>query len=614
MCGIAGYLAPTPVGQERINATLETMRHRGPDDSGYFTDQLGDSFLGFLHTRLAIIDPDYRSAQPFHDDDLTLIFNGEIYNYLEIRKELEERGHTFKTTSDTEVIVKAWKQWEENCLDRFEGMWAFALFDQNEGHLYLCRDRFGEKPLLMMRRGKALYFASEATALATLNGHPLKANIRMLKRLMVNGFRSRFKRGGTFFEDVEELPPASLVKISPDGSVSTRRYWQLNYAPRPISEDDAVEGVRERLIDAVRIRLRSDVPLSFCLSGGIDSGILAGIAAKYFNLNINTFSIVDDDPRYDESEFIAATSEFSGTKSHLHRVIKENALDHLRKLVRHRGEPLMTITSYIHSFLSEAISENGFKVALSGSGADEVFTGYYDHYNFWLAEMKGRNDFPELLEQWQNSYGAFVQNPYLQDPLAFVEHPDRRDHIYMDSDHFDNYMTVPLGEPFEEENYTDNTLRNRMQNELLHEVQPVELREDDFNSMMVSVENRAPFLDRRLVEFMYTVPSEHLIRDGYSKWLLRAAGKDFLPDKVRLNKRKMGFTTSIDSLIDRSDPKTREHLLADSPIFEIVRHGAIVDLLNLDDIDNSRAKFLFSFISGKMFLESLGETETHVLL
>jgi asparagine synthase (glutamine-hydrolysing) len=191
----------------------------------------------------------------------------------------------------------------------------------------------------------------------------------------------------------------------------------------------------------------------------------------------------------------------------------------------------------------------------------------------------------------------------LQDPLVFQKRPDERGHIFLNAELFAGFLTAPFGEGFEETAYSDNLLRLRMLNELFHECVPVILHEDDLNSMMVSVENRSPYLDRGLTEFLFRVPPEHLIKDGYAKFLLRAAVKGLVPDSVRLDKRKRGFNASIDSLIDRKNPKTREKLLDDSPIFELVRRDAVERFLDADMTDNSFSKFLFSFVSAKTFMD-----------
>ncbi|OAN52766.1 hypothetical protein A6A04_15830 [Paramagnetospirillum marisnigri] len=603
MCGIAGVFGPDQPDPDRIARTLALMGRRGPDGRGVAHLGEGERRLTLLHTRLAILDLDPRANQPFRRDGLVLVFNGEIYNHVELRLQLESLGQSFATASDTEVILAAYTQWGEACVERFEGMWAFALFEEASGRLLLSRDRFGEKPLFWWRRGRSLYFASETKLLWSLAGTRAAPDLEQVTRYLVNGYKALNKRPRSFHSGVVEIPPAHQAMLERPGDPLPRCYWRLAYVPRPMTMDEAREEARKRVIDAIGLRLRADVPLAFCLSGGIDSGVLVSIAAKAHGAEPHVFSIVDSDPRYDEMVNIDRVVADLGCHAHQVHTARDGFIDRLRAQVAYHDKPVITINYYMHAFLTEAIREAGYKVALSGTGADELFAGYYDHYGMWLAGMSGEPGFDALVADWRQSYGAFVRNPVLQDPLAFAKDPDQRGHIYLNQDLFESFLAVPFHEDFAEERYCDDLLRNHMLNEVRHETILVTLREEDHNSMMASVENRAPYLDRSLAEFLYTVPSRHLIHQGFPKWLLRSAGEGYLTDAVRLDKQKRGFNASIESLVDRHDPETRDYLLADSPIFELVRRDAMESFLSGDMTDNSFSKFLFSFISARLFLE-----------
>ena len=604
MCGIAGSIGLNPLDLKRAEAALESLARRGPDAHGKWKGVIGSSAVSLLHTRLAIVDLDARANQPFEWDGCVLVHNGEIYNFIELRDELIALGHSFKTKSDTEVIVHAYRQWGPECVDRFEGMWAFGLADLRRHVLFLSRDRFGEKPLFLWPQGDALYFASEVKALAAMKGQAPAVNLQQMRRYLVNGYKALFKRPETFFDGVDELAPGCNLLLQTHHSGKPERYWSLSYAPEEMSQSDAVEGSRARLFDSVRMRLRADVPVAFCLSGGVDSSALASIAAKHCGRQVHTFSIIDEDARYNEIENIEATVREISSDHHIIRTSTEGFLDRLADQIEYHDGPVSTISYYIHAFLSQAIAEAGFKVAISGSAADELFTGYYDHYNFWLAEMRESAEIDSLLSDWGESYGAYVRNPFLRDPLQFAKTPDERRHIYLNRELFNTLMHEPFEEDFFEAELSPNLLRRRMLNELFHEAIPVLLREDDLNSMSVSIENRSPYLDRQLAEFVYSVPSRHLIKDGYAKWILREAVGGVLNDQVRLDKQKRGFNASIDSLLDRKDSKVIDRLLEPGPIFEIVKRDRIEAFLREDFEDNSFSKFAFSFVSAKLFLES----------
>ena len=603
MCGIAGAISKIDISSERINQTLGLMKNRGPDGSRSEVIIFNNHKIFLLFSRLSIIDLEPRAMQPFSRGALKIITNGELYNHIELRKELNSLGHHFKTKSDTEVMLAAWEQWGESSLDRMEGMWAFALVDIDKQQVTLCRDRFGEKPLYVWETSEAYYFGSEPKYLATLAGIKPEINYEQISRFLVNGYKAIYKRPQTFFQNFGEIAPSNYLTFSDNGSSSRARYWDLKYAPAHMDEKTAVDGVRAHLKNSMKVRLRSDVPVALCLSGGVDSTILSGMAVQDFNENIGTFSIIDDDERYNEKENIDAQVSFLGCTNYKIHTSQDNFWDRMSKLIAYHDKPISTLSYYLHSFMSEQISNLGCRVAISGNGADELFAGYYDHYSFWLAEMSSRSNHSKLIADWTNSYGKYVQNPILQNPDIFLHNPAERDHIYLNAEEFSSWLIEPFYEPFTESRYSDNILRNRMLNELKHETIPVILHEDDRNSMFYSVENRSPYLDRNLAEFLFTVPSRHLIKDGFAKYLLRSAGTGYVSETVLWDKRKKGFNAPIDSLINRKDPQTKDRLLCHGPIFDIVKKEKIERFLHQDMKDNSLSKNLFSFVSVKLFLE-----------
>ena len=603
MCGIAGAISKIDISSERINQTLELMKNRGPDGTRSEVITFNNHKIFLLFSRLSIIDLEPRAIQPFSRGALKIITNGELYNYIELRKELKTLGHQFKTKSDTEVMLAAWEQWGESSLDRMEGMWAFALVDTDKQQITLCRDRFGEKPLYVWETSEAYYFGSEPKYLATLAGIKPEINYEQISRFLVNGYKAIYKRPQTFFQNFGEIAPSNYLTFSDNGSSSRARYWDLKYAPAHMDEKTAVDGVRAHLKNSMKVRLRSDVPVALCLSGGVDSTILSGMAVQDFNENISTFSIIDDDERYNEKKNIDAQVSFLGCRNYKIHTSQDNFWDRMSKLISYHDKPISTLSYYLHSFMSEQISNSGCRVAISGNGADELFAGYYDHYSFWLSEMSSRSNHSKLIADWKNSYGRYVQNPILQNPDVFLHNSAERNHIYLNAEEFSSWLIEPFCEPFTESRYSDNILRNRMLNELKHETIPVILHEDDRNSMFYSVENRSPYLDRNLAEFLFTVPSRHLVKDGFAKYLLRSAGTGYVSETVLWDKRKKGFNAPIDSLINRKDPQTKDRLLCQSPIFDIVKKEKIERFLRQDLKDNSLSKNLFSFVSVKLFLE-----------
>ncbi len=606
MCGIAGYFGACEIPPERIQTCLGLMHRRGPDfaTNRKWTNKAGrNAYL--LFSRLSIIDLDPRANQPFQVGKKWMVFNGELYNYLEVRRELAAQGRTFRTTSDSEVLLNAIDDAGWQVLDKCEGMWAFAVYDEADETLLLSRDRFGEKPFYLYRDQTGLYFGSEVKFIRALLGKRLEVNPDHLYRYMVNGYKALYKNGHTFFKGLTELSPASVLSLDAEGRETCNRYWKPRIdIDEAMSYDQAVAGARERLIRSVELRLRADVPLAFCMSGGVDSNVLISIAKRVFNYDVHGFTIVNTDTRYEEQDTVNCAVKELGIR---HTAIPANThefLPRLRALVRQHDAPVHTISYYAHWLLMESIAAHGYRVSVSGTAADELFTGYYDHHLAYLYEVRDDPAWHDkALQAWQQHVRPLVRNRYLGNPDLFIENPGLRDHIFLDADEFAGYLKVNWAEPFSEQEFADSLLRNRMLNELFHETVPVILHEDDLNAMYFSIENRSPYLDRALFEFCYRIPSRHLIRDGYAKAILRDAARGIAPDPVLDNHRKVGFNAPIFSFLDVHDPAVRGYLLDDSPIFDHVRRDKIEDLIAKADLPNSESKFLFYFLNAKMFLE-----------
>ncbi|CEF48511.1 unnamed protein product [uncultured bacterium] len=609
MCGIAGYVGSAEIPSTRRSDCLRLMRRRGPDAAAerHFVRPDG-RHVHMLHSRLSIIDLDERANQPFPFASTWLILNGELYNYVELRDALRAEGHVFTTQSDTEVLAQALHAKGCAVLDRCEGMWAFAGYDERDGTMRLSRDRFGEKPLYLYRDASGLYFGSEVKFIVALLGRRLDVDVDHVYRYLVNGYKALYKTDRTFFKGLSELPPATVLVLDGEGGIEEHRYWTPTVAiDEDMSYEEAVRGARERLIRSVELRLRADVPIAFCMSGGVDSNTLISIAKNVFGYDVHGFTIANSDARYDEQELV----EYAARELHIRHtsvpVQTHDFLGRLRTLVRQHDAPVYTITYYAQWLLVGLVADAGYRISVSGSAADELFSGYYDHFLAHLYEVRTRPPVhAAALAAWQEHVRPFVRNPYLSDPDLFVKHPDMRDHIYLNADDFASYLYEPWGEPFAETSYAPDLLRNRMLNELFHEGVPIILHEDDLNSMYYSVENRSPFLDRSLFDFCYRIPTQHLIRDGRAKAVLRDSMRGIVPDQILDNRRKVGFNAPIHSFLDVADPAVRAELLADSPVFEHVKRDRIEQLISKPQLPNSESKFLFNFVCTKVFLEEFG--------
>jgi asparagine synthase (glutamine-hydrolysing) len=583
---------------------LELMGRRGPDYAATqkWTNTAGNNVY-LLFSRLSIIDLDERANQPFHVGSKWMVYNGELYNYLELRAELSQ--HEFTTQSDTEVLLSNlhYRGWQT--LDRFEGMWAFAVYDEDDGSLTLSRDRFGEKPLYLYRDESGIYFGSEVKFIQALLGKRLEVNLDHLSRYLINGYKSLNKNGHAFFKGLAELPPASILRLDAQGNEQKSAYWQPRFSPdETMGYADVIAGAREKLIRSVELRLRADVPLAFCMSGGIDSNTLISIAKNVCGYDVHGFTIANSDARYEEQEMVDYAVKEQGLRHTSIPVDAAGFLPKLRTLVRQHDAPVYTITYYAHWLLMKSIAEQGYRISVSGTAADELFAGYYDHHLAYLFEVRGDSALHETsLQAWTKHIQPIVRNRYLRNPDLFISNPGFRDHIFLDAEGFAQYLTGDWSEAFAETSFTDSLLRNRMLNELFHEATPQILHEDDLNAMYFSIENRSPYLDRNLFEFCYSIPSKYLIRDGFNKAVIRDSMRGIVPDRVLDNRRKVGFNAPIFSFLDIQDPEVRSCLLDPSPVFDIVHRDKIEALSKKADLPNSESKFLFYFLSSKMFLE-----------
>ncbi|MBK7327625.1 MAG: asparagine synthase (glutamine-hydrolyzing) [Dehalococcoidia bacterium] len=395
MCGISGILRAggEPVPPGLIDAMIATLRHRGPDGEGsYFAPG-----IAFGHTRLAIIDLSAASDQPFIDDEagLALSFNGEIYNYIELRDELRSLGQQFRSTGDTEVLLRAYQQWGPGCLPRLNGMFAFALWDNRKRTLLLGRDRFGEKPLYIARSPKGLVFASEMKAILAVRPELREANRKAMYRYLSRGDLDLDHE--SFFAGIESLPGSHYLLLDHEGRGEPRRYWEPTACEVPGNRAHAIERFREILFDSIRIRLRSDVPVGSSLSGGIDSSSIVSTinAQKTVQwLHQKTFSARFHSKAHDEGKFIKVVTHRVEAETHEVWVEPEQFIDAFERLQYHQEEPMASASPFAQWLVMQLARENDTTVLLDGQGADEILAGYDQAHGMFLAHWlrRGRLD------------------------------------------------------------------------------------------------------------------------------------------------------------------------------------------------------------------------------
>lgn len=556
MCGLIAVLSPAlPVREDMLVAMRDRLVHRGPDHGGHW---IAPSLrVALAHRRLAIIDTSPDADQPMvaRDGESRLVFNGEIYNYIELRTELEREGVRFHTRSDTEVLLEALSLWGDKALDRLNGMFAFAYWDAHRRTLLVARDRFGEKPLFVGRGSfDTLVIASEMKAILA---HPLMPSA-VNEVAIADYVASRWYEDGksTFFSRIERVPPAHAIEYANDGRELRRwRYWTPDYADvnTDIGVREAVERFAELLQRSIRLRLRADVPVGSSLSGGLDSSVIVGCLAREresSSFSQRTFSaIFPDDPTISEHAEVSSVVRHTGVESHCvipepARLAAESALLHW-----HQEEPFLSASIYLQWCVARLAAENRTTVLLDGQGADELLAGYQFHFRLFQLDLLDRQEtaralretrkFNRRLHRASTKYSAALRrfNPQ----VAYAEHE------------------LPgLGEqpqPVTHYAYQDGTapalpgyrLRRTLSEALQYNSLPMLLRYADRNSMAFSRETRLPYLDHELVDFCISLPDSFLIRHGWQKWILRQACGTAVPSDIRWRADKVGYAAPLDS-------------------------------------------------------------------
>jgi asparagine synthase (glutamine-hydrolysing) len=535
MCGIAGIAgapAPDPDVLERMAAA---MAARGPDGQGTWA---GDG-CGLAFRRLAIIDLAERAMQPMHLGPLHLVFNGEVYDYRERRAELEQLGHVFVTESDTEVLLHAWQEWGERALDRINAMAAFAVWDERDRSLTLAVDPFGEKPLLYVRDGDRLAFASDVQALLEAVPSAAAPDERAVAAFVAHGTMPPVDR--SFFARIDKLPGGHVLRWQ-DGRVSVRRYW----APQPVAVPgeygDAVTELRELLLDSIRLRLRSDVPVGTSLSGGVDSSAIVTLSAHLAG-DHRRHAFTARFPGYarDEWRYAELVATAAGVvEHHPTEPTLESLSADLTAFVAAQQEPVLKLNQYAQWSVFAAAKEAGVTVLLDGQGADELLAGYILTRGYALRSLG-----PRAMAR------AYARDPQTRGPLRLALGRDLMPEALarrMRARYGSPYATpgaVATGAQAAPEEPDWDRRRDPLRDELLREAffvsLPHLLRYGDRNSMAHSREVRLPFLDRRVAELALSLPPGFLIRDGFTKSVLRDAVRDLVPAEVLGRRDKVGF-------------------------------------------------------------------------
>ncbi|HWC26820.1 MAG TPA: asparagine synthase (glutamine-hydrolyzing) [Solirubrobacteraceae bacterium] len=535
MCGIAGTVGGAPPDDGVLTAMAAAMAHRGPDGQGVWRD----ACAGLAFRRLAIIDLDERSNQPLHLGPLHLVFNGEIYNYRELRDELRGLGHAFVTEGDGEVLLHAWDAWGERALDRVNGMFAFAVWHDEHRSLTLAADPFGEKPLYWTQDGERLVFGSDVRAI--LEAAPHRGGVRESVLAAYLGLGQMPRVDESFFADVRRLPAAHVLRFA-GGRVEVERYWTPRRVAVPGDYAEAVRVLRAELVDSIRLRLRSDVPVGTSLSGGVDSSAIVCLSAELAgDHRRHAFTARFRGYERDEWPYAQAVAAAAGVVEH-HPVEPTPAqlLDDLDALVRDQEEPFGSLSIYAQWRVMKAAREAGVTVLLDGQGADELFGGY-DGVGGWATRSLGPRAIARAVAAGGDGRGELARAVGAELLPAALR---RRHRLGLCSPYVSPAVAaeaVRRETPRGPGAAGSHPLRRELLRQAFHTSLPELLRYADRDSMAHSREARLPFLDRRIAELALSLPPQFLQRGGVRKAILRDAVRDSVPDVVLARRDKVGF-------------------------------------------------------------------------
>lgn len=590
MCGIAAIFASKtlPEINRHVKKMCDLIQHRGPDDEGYVffspsealvaggnetpqdvfnapfkfcptinCDAVNGGQTAFGHRRLAILDLAPSGHQPMctEDSQLWITYNGEVYNYLEIRQELQAKGHRFITNSDTEVILQAYKEWGNAAFNRFNGMFAFVIYDRRTRKAVAVRDRFGVKPLYYwISPAGFVALASEIKQFTQLPGWNPVMNGQMVYDFLNWGIMDHSEE--TFFAGVKQLRGGEFLEFSPlDRSLHPQKWYHLNSNPFQGTFAEASENFFNLMEDAVRVRLRADVDVGSCLSGGLDSSTIVCLMDKLLKqqkcgYTQKTFSACSHVARFDERNFIDLVVNATDVEAHYTYPSAEQLFEECEKLAWHQDGPFSSTSIYAQWLVFKLAKEKNIKVMLDGQGADEQLAGYHGFFGnlFWdlwttfrwktlASEIKATKEIHQRIRPFALLANKMVPHP-LRQPLRKILNKSSTKPDWLNC----HSLQANDRDPFQSANCHSVLQQSRQQ--LLHTSVPMLLHYEDRDSMAHSVESRTPFLDYRLVEFNLSLPSDYKIQNGWTKRILRESMKHTLPEEIRLRRDKMGFVTA----------------------------------------------------------------------
>jgi asparagine synthase (glutamine-hydrolysing) len=588
MCGLVGiwHLNQQPVDPRLVQNMTDCIRHRGPDDEGH----LIQNNLALGSRRLSIIDlsPAGHMPMPNQDKTVWITYNGEVYNYLELAHTLKSKGHHFRSKTDIEVVLHAYETFGPDCLNSFNGMWSFAIWDQNKQKLFCAVDRFGIKPFHYYFDGQIFVFGSEIKSILLHPDVPKQVNRQTVYDYLALDHINHSE--DTFFAGIKRLPAAHYLILDAAGNLSINRWWDIDLNTMPNhaeNEQTLIERFAFLLQDSIRLHLRSDVPIGTCLSGGLDSSSIVCLAnnllfngAQVVNPEVigrqqKTFSACYDDPSADERRFIETViQQTQAEKNYVFPDGYKTLWTDMPDFIWHLEEPFSSTSIYAQWNVMRLVSQRGVKVVLDGQGGDELLAGYSKYPAFVLQQLIRDGRFGTFIKEFK-AIGALAP-PHRVFNLMLISYlilPRWAKTLIADTgwrlkrraalevlqkDFRGEFVDRKHALAGESRAEYQQTLSRQLYADITKYILPSLLRYEDRNSMAFSVEARVPFLDYRLVEFVFSLPVDYRMRDGWSKWILRQAMNGKLPEQIRWRRDKMGYATPELAWLQAAQPYMRE--------------------------------------------------------
>mgnify|MGYP001227531103 CR=1 FL=1 len=608
MCGIGGVISfkKESINKEGLKSLSASIKHRGPDGDGEWFDE--KSQIGLIHRRLSIIDLSSQGAQPmtYEEGRYIITFNGEIYNYIELKEDLIKSGFVFKSETDTEVLLALYSKYKEQCVHLLNGMFSFFIWDTKEQKGFAARDRFGEKPFYYSIKDKEFIFCSEIKGLWNYGVEKEIPEESYFNYLLYNLPKATNEVKSTFYKNVFELPPATFLQINLEGNIVSSKYWQLdksNWGKSKLGIQAASDEFRQRLKSSIELRLRSDVAVGSSLSGGLDSSTIVSLllnddAPKQFS----TFSACFPGFKKDEEKYVDMLAAKYWGKAKFNKVFPdyESITRNFNQIVKAQDEPFGSLSISAQFEVYKLSKSNNVKVLLDGQGADEFLGGYIPFQTSYYYELKTAHSslLSSELEGYRNLYGAdyelnnkeqflLSKNANLYSKLATLRRRIRKaDSPFFNSISPDIVKHFKKKEKFRKERAgLKENLAASMQFYGLASL----LKYSDRNAMSNSIEVRLPFLDHELVEFVFTLPNQFIIKDGWKKYLLRRSMESILPQEIVWRKEKVGFATPQDKILNEGE-------------FLNMRNSAVNELKKLGIITKEEKRLSWNYIMLKQYM------------